>query len=119
MWRAASAAASLPLRNSNFWRPATDWRAVMASPSFDEIREKRNAQSLGKTRGFRLLGHRAGRAGLHAAHATLAVAVIHSRQLPLEPAAFFAVLPDEAQVRTHQVAQRAVDAVLPVEDRQR
>src|SRR3972149_1657066 len=119
MSRAASAAASLPLRNSNFCRTTTDGRAVIVSASFDELGEKRYAQPGGEARGFRLLGQRAGRAGLDAAQATLAVAVIHAGELALEPAAFLAVFPDQAEIGAHQVAQPAVDAPLPVENRQR
>src|SRR3990167_8705852 len=119
MSRAASAAASLPLRNSNFCRTTTDGRAVIVSASFDELGEKRYAQPGGEARGFRLLGQRAGRAGLDAAQATLAVAVIHAGELARGPAAFLAVFPDQAEIGAHQVAQPAVDAPLPVENRQR
>src|SRR3989304_2572205 len=107
MSRAASAAASLPLRNSSFCRTTPDARrsaarggsartwVVTLYTSFDEFGEQRHAQPLGEAWGFRLLGHRAGRAGFHAAQATLAVAVIHARQLALKPAAALAAVPNQ------------------------
>src|SRR3990172_6648248 len=107
MSRAASAAASLPLRNSSLCRTLPEARnstargasariwVVMLSTSFDEIGEKRHAQPLGQARGLRLLAHRARRAGLDTAQAALAVAVVHAHQLALQEAPLLALIPHQ------------------------
>jgi len=63
----------------------------MAFTSWNQTGEQRYAQPVGKAWRLLFLGERAGGAGLHAAQATFAVAVVHTHQLTLELAALFAV----------------------------
>src|SRR5450759_2082083 len=126
MSRAASAAASLPLRNSSFCRTRPEelgfaagdatssiW-VVMASTSCNQIGEQRHPQPVCKAWRFRLLGQRAGRTGLHATQAALAVAIVHTHQFALEFSALLALAPGQAVVGTDEVAYAAMDALVAV-----
>src|SRR6185369_14255827 len=127
MSRAASAAASLPLRNSircRTGRPhcGTSWAwamvcVVMCESLRDQFRKQRYAQLVGQPGGFRRLGQRSGRAGLDTTQAPFAIAVIDALQFALELAAVVGLAPGQAEVRTDQVAQAAMDALALIEHR--
>src|SRR6185369_5019426 len=127
MSRAASAAASLPLRNSircRTGRPhcGTSWAwamvcVVMCESLRDQFRKQRYAQLVRQPGGFRRLGQRSGRAGLDTAQAPFAVAVIDALQFALELAIVIGLAPGQAEIRTDQVAQAAMDALALVEHR--
>src|SRR5512140_2465905 len=125
MSRDAIAAASLPLRNSIFWRtlPAepplaaggalsiTTCGGVMVKPLRNQFGEQRHAQFVGEAGGFRGLGQRAGGTGLDTAQAPLAVLVVDALQLALELAAVVGFAPGKAEVRADQVAHAAMNAL--------